>query len=161
MKPAAPSSGARRPGQRGAAAVELALLLSATIVLMPAVALFARVFFQYSVAKEASRDAALYMATLSPTAVRDPIERARAIGVAQQMVASAAVAGGMSGTTLVGPATVSCDDHTCMGLVPDTFEVEVTFVIDDAAFNALTGQWTDSDQKTWEVTARSTVPFSR
>ena len=55
--------------QCGASAIELAILLSITMILMPAVALLAMVFFQYSVMKEATRDAALYMATLSQAAM--------------------------------------------------------------------------------------------
>ncbi|HEU4775803.1 MAG TPA: TadE family protein [Telluria sp.] len=161
MKPAAPSSGAFRKLARGAAAVELAVLLSATIVLMPAVALFAKVFFQYSVMKEATRDAAAYLASLPPAAVKDDTERARAIVIAQRMVQDAAAGASMSGTTTVEPAYVECDNHSCAGQVPDLFGVTVTFTIDDAIFNGLTGRWTDYENSTWEVTARSTVPFTK
>jgi Flp pilus assembly protein TadG len=161
MKPAAPWSGAGKRIARGTAAVELALILSATVVLMPAVALFAKVFFQYSVMKEATRDAAAYLASLPPAAVKDDSERARAIVIAQRMVHDAATGASMSGTTSVEPAYVECDNHSCAGQVPDVFGVTVTFTIDDAAFNALTGRWTDSEDMTWEVTARSTVPFTK
>jgi Flp pilus assembly protein TadG len=161
MKPATPSRGAIRSAARGAAAVELALILSATIVLMPAVALFAKVFFQYSVMKEATRDAAAYLASLPPAAVKDDAERSRAIVIAQRMVHDAAAGASMSGNTSVEPAYVECDNHSCAGQVPDVFGVTVTFTIDDAAFNALTGNWTDHEDSTWEVTARSTVPFTK
>ncbi|HEY0061939.1 MAG TPA: TadE family protein [Telluria sp.] len=161
MKPAAPRSGAFKRLAHGAAAVELALILSATIVLMPAVALFAKVFFQYSVMKEATRDAAAYLASLPAAAVKDDAERARAIGVAQRMVHDAAIGASMHGTTSVEPAYVECDNHSCAGQVPDLFGVTVTFTIDDEAFNALTGRWTDLEDGTWEVTARSTVPFTK
>lgn len=161
MKPAAPLSGVRKQLARGTAAVELALILSATVVLMPAVALFAKVFFQYSVMKEATRDAAAYLASLPPAAVKDDAERARAIVIAQRMVHDAAAGASMSGTTSVEPAYVECDNHSCAGQVPDVFGVTVTFTIDDAGFNALTGRWTDYEDSTWEVTARSTVPFTK
>lgn len=161
MKPGAPLSGAAGRFQRGAAAVELALILSATIVLLPAVALFAKVFFQYSVMKEATRDAAAYLATLPPAAIKDDAERARVLVVAQRMVSDAAAAAGMSGTTSVEPAYVECDNHSCAGMVPEVFGVTVTFTIDDSAFNALTGRWTDYETATWEVTARSSIPFTK
>jgi Flp pilus assembly protein TadG len=161
MKAAASLSGAARRFQRGAAAVELALILSATIVLMPAVALFARVFFEYSIMKEATRDAAAYLAGLPAASVKDDSERARAIGVAQRMVAEAAAGAGMDGSTTVEAAYVECDNHSCAGLVPEVFGVTVTFTIDDVVFNALTGRWTDFETNTWEVTARSTVPFTK
>jgi hypothetical protein len=161
MKPAAPRSGAMRRLVQGAASVELALILSATIVLIPAVALFAKVFYQYSVMKEATRDAAAYLSSLPRAAVKDDAERLRAYGIAKRMVADAAEGAGMSGTTSVVPAYIECDNHDCAGLVPDVFGVTVTFTIDDSIFNALTGRWTDYEENTWEVTARSTVAFTR
>ena len=141
--------------QRGAAAVELALILSATIVLLPAVALFARVFFQYSVMKEA------YMAGIPRAAFYDETERNRSFGIAQRMVSDAAIAAGMTGSTQVAPAYVECDNATCFGAVPQVLGVTVTFRIDDAIFNSLTGRWTDSEHKFWQISARSTVPYTR
>jgi Flp pilus assembly protein TadG len=159
MKPAASFSQARL--QLGAAAVELAMVLSATIVLMPAVALFARVFYQYCVAKEATRDAAAYMASLPPAAFKDSAETARAIDVAKRIVSDAAQNAGMDGTTTVAPAYVECDQHVCFKLVPALVSVTVTFSINDEAFNALTGAWTDHESKIWQVSAKSSMPFSR
>lgn len=161
MKPAAPFCGAGKRIARGTAAVELAAILMATVVLMPAVALFSKVFFQYSVMKEATQDAAAYLSSLPPAAVKDDGERARAVVVAQRMVQDAAAGASMSGVTRVEPAYVECDNHSCAGQVPEVFGVTVTFTIDDAAFNALTGAWTDFEDKTWEITARSTVPFTK
>ncbi len=161
MKPAAPRRGALRRFQAGAAAVELSIILSATIVLLPAVALFAKVYFQYSVIKHATRDAAAYLGSLPVAAVKDDTERARAIAVAQRMVADAALGAGMAGTTTVSEATVECDEFPCFGLVPDVFIVKVTMNIDDERFNALTGTWTDYDTSIWQVNAQSSMPFSK
>lgn len=161
MKPAAPVSGVSRRLQRGTAAVELAALLSATIVLIPAVALFARVFYQYSVMKEATRDAASYMASLSPAALIDSAERARAIQIAIGIVDIAAAGAGMDGTTAVGLPLVLCDHALCDNETPETIDVVVTFTIDDSGFSALTGQWTDDLSKKWKVIANSTVPLTK
>ncbi len=150
-----------RGRQRGAAAVELALILSATIVLMPAVALFARVFFQYSVMKEATRDAAAYMATIPRAAMHDETERARTIAIAQRIVSDAAEAAGMTGSTQVAQAYVECDNAVCFGAVPEILGVTVTFRIDDEVFAGLTGRWTDADHSFWQISARSTVPYTR
>ena len=57
--------------QRDAATVELALLLTATMALMPALVLFARVFYQYGLLKQASQDAASYLAALPVAAITD------------------------------------------------------------------------------------------
>ncbi|MBZ2206062.1 TadE family protein [Massilia soli] len=51
-----------RQRQRGIAAVELALILLATSFLLPAIFLFARVFYHYNVLKQATQDAANAMA---------------------------------------------------------------------------------------------------
>lgn len=161
MKPAASPRGAFYKLQAGTAAVELSILISATIVLMPAVALFAKVFFQYSVIKEATRDAATYMATLPIAAVKDETERARAMDIARRMVVDAALGAGLSGTTSVAPASVECDDFPCMGLVPDAFVVTTALTINDEMFAALTGPWTDYDTSTWQINAQSTIPFSK
>lgn len=150
-----------RQRQRGAAAVELALILSATIVLMPAVALFARVFFQYSVMKEATRDAAAYMASVPRASLRDETERTRTIAIAQRMVSDAALAAGMTGATQVAPAYVECDNGSCFGEVPEILGVTVTFRIDDQIFAGLTGRWTNIEDSTWQISARSTVPYTR
>jgi Flp pilus assembly protein TadG len=161
MKPAAPMRGAWRRIQGGVAAVELSFLLVATLVLMPAVALFAKVFFQYSVMKQATSDAATYLATLPAASIEDNTERDRAFAVAAQMVADAAAGAGMHGTTIVAPAYVECDNHACLGLVPVAFSVTATFAINDQMFAALTGDWTDSQTNIWQVSARSIIPFSK
>lgn len=161
MKPAAPFGGASDRRQRGVAAVELAIILSATIILMPTVALFARVFFEYSVMKEATRDAAAYMASLPPVAIMDHTERARAIGIAEQLVQDAAAGAGMLNGSTVQVADVECDGHTCGGLVPANFNVEVTFAITADSFTNITGQWTDENQRIWEITANSTIPYAK
>jgi hypothetical protein len=147
--------------QGGAAAIELAMIIGATLVLMPAVALFAKVFFQYSVIKEATRDAATYLATLPPAAVKDDAERARALALATRIVSDAAAGAGLAGSTSVEPAYVECDGHACAGLLPEVFIVKVTLTIDDVLFAALTGPWTDHDTNVWQVSAESTVPYTQ
>jgi hypothetical protein len=161
MKPAASLRGALRRFQGGTAAVELALILSATIVMVPAVALFAKVFFQYSVIKSATQDVAAYLASLPPAMIKDPVERGRAFDVAQQMVDQASLAAGLTGSSSVAAPVLLCDNHSCNNLVPEVFVVTVSLTIDDMLFNALTGAWTDHTTKVWEVTATSTVPFSK
>ena len=61
----------RQQGQRGAAAVELATILSATLFLLAALVLFGRLFYQYNVMKLACQDAARYLTSLPPAAVLD------------------------------------------------------------------------------------------
>lgn len=161
MKPAASRRGAFHRFQRGAAAVELALILLATVVMVPAVALFAKVFFQYSVIKGATQDVATYLATLPPAAVKDLSERERAFEVGQRMVSEAAAGAGLTGSTTVEPVLMLCNGFLCSGPVPPVFMAKVTLSIDDTLFNALTGAWTDQETKKWVVNAESTVPFTK
>jgi hypothetical protein len=160
MKTAASPRGAYYKLQAGTAAVELSIIISATMVLLPAVALFAKVFFQYNVIKEATRVAATYMASMPVAAIKDETERDRAIAIAERMVEEAAIGAGLSGSTSVTTAKVECDGYECMGPVPDVFIVKTSLLINDELFAGLTGSWTDEDS-TWLVGAQTTVPFSK
>lgn len=159
MKPAAPLRGALRHCQRGAAAIELALVISATFVLLPALALFAQVFYQYSVIKGATQNVATYLSTLPSTAVKDDTERARAFALAQRMLDDAAAGAGLSADTKVEPILILCNGFDCTGLQPKVFIVKISVTIDDMLFNAFTHPWTDGESKTWVVNAESTIPF--
>jgi len=160
MKPAAPSRGAWRRLQHGAAAIELAMVISATLVLLPALALFAQVFYKYSVIKGATENAAAYLSSLPVAAVKDDIERARAFALVQRMIDEAAAGASLSGSTKVFPVVILCNGNSCNGGVPKVFIVKVSLTIEDLLFNELTGAWTDSDTKKWEVHAESSIPFT-
>lgn len=161
MKAAASPRALVRACQAGAAAVELAVIISATIVVLPALVLFAKVFFQYSVIKSATHDAATYLATLPVAAVMDETERLRAIGIAERIVADAALGAELTGATTLGTTVIECDDHGCSGEVPEVFTVTSTITINDTRFNGLTSAWTNDATQSWEVSAKSTVPFSK
>ena len=147
--------------QNGTSAIELAILLSATMILMPAVALLAMVFFQYSVLKEATRDAAMYMATIPHAAMRDEAERGRAVAVAQRIVNDAAVEAGMTGLTTVEPALVLCENRQCTKVYPKSVDVTGVFTIEDTYFSHWTDVLTDGESRMFQVTARSTIPLTR
>ena len=147
--------------QLGTAAVELAVILSATMVLMPALVLFAKAFYQYSAMKVATDHAASYMASLAPTAYLDADQRAIALAKVVEMVNQSAVAAGLSGQTEVYDAIVLCDDFQCGATVPKNIQVLVSFNIKDTLFSGLTGGWTDAYQRTWTIGATSTVAYAR
>jgi len=163
MMPAAHPRSHRRAmrAQLGVAAVELAIVLGFTMVLLPAVALFGRVFYQYSIMKGATRDAAAYVASVSPTALRDETERARVFAVAQRIVTDAALHSGMMEATAVGAALVTCGGRACQTTAPEHLDVSVTFTLDSDIFTYYTGIWLDENTRGWEVIATSTIPFSK
>ena len=146
-------------GQRGVAAVELAIILSATLFLLPALVLFGRLFYQYNVIKLACQDAALYMASLPPAAVLDDTERQLSEGIARQLVSNAAVGAGLqSPASIVSAAVVSCDDGTvCIGAIPHTFRVTASFRFNDLGLG-LVDQWTNSRHE-WTVSVRSSAAY--
>jgi Flp pilus assembly protein TadG len=79
--------------QAGAAAVEFALIVAATAIVLPATFVFFRVFWQYNVLRQATSDAARYMATVPvyQLGATSP----RPVDVARRMVARAVVAAGI------------------------------------------------------------------
>jgi Flp pilus assembly protein TadG len=84
---------APRRRQSGAAAVEFALIVAATAIVLPATFVFFRVFWQYNVLRQATSDAARYMATVP--AYQLGATGPRPMDVAKRMVARAVVGAGI------------------------------------------------------------------
>lgn len=145
--------------QRGIVAIELAVILSGTLFMLPALVLFGRVFYQYSVMKSACRDAALYMASLPPAAVHDNAERNRSVGVAMQLVANAATGAGITRSAVyISPATVQCDTGSCGPGIPGSFRVTTSFTFDDLRLG-LVGRWTNN-RRQWIVQVNSSAAYA-
>lgn len=102
-----------RGRQGGMALVELALILLFGTVLIPAVLLLGRLFWQYGVLQSAVHDAARYLATLPAAEMSNSAQAYAAQGHAQQMVVDGAQAAGMGAA--VGPwaVTVQCGSFNC------------------------------------------------
>lgn len=146
-----------RRGQRGVAAIELAVILSGSLMLVPALVLFGRLFYQYSVMKSACRDAALYLASLPPAAVHDGNERNRAAGVAIRMVANAADGAGITSSSVVTTAGVGCDTGGCGPSIPGSFRITTTYTFDGLGSGMLSN-WT-SDRGDWFVQVNSSAAY--
>jgi Flp pilus assembly protein TadG len=147
-----------RRGQRGVAAIELAVILSGSLLLLPALVLFGRLFYQYSVMKSACRDAALYMASLPPAAVHDGTERNRAAGVAIRLVADAAEGAGITRSSVVTTAAVGCDGGSCGSSIPGSFRITTTYTFDGLG-TGLLPNWT-SDRGEWFVQVNSSAAYA-
>jgi Flp pilus assembly protein TadG len=144
--------------QRGIAAIELAVILSGSLLLLPALVLFGRLFYQYSVMKSGCRDAALYMASLPPAAVHDDNERNRAAGVAIQIVDRAATAAGIKRSSVVTAAGVGCDTGGCTSSIPGSFRITTTYTFDNLGTGMLT-KWTSNRGK-WSVQVNSSAAYA-
>lgn len=84
-----------RGRQGGVAAVEFALILIFTFFLLPAVFLFARVFYHYNVIKQATQDAANAMAATPRIELMTFAGMSAAKARSEQMVINAIVASGI------------------------------------------------------------------
>jgi len=132
--------------QRGVASIELALILSALVFLLTPTFLIARAYWQYTVLKHATYDAARYVAAvpLSQLAATSP----EPMSVAQNMVAKAAVGAGLvpasEEATIASQVQVYCPGLTnCKAKVPDTIIVSAYFVITAPWSSSIGGnEWT-------------------
>lgn len=143
--------------QRGSAGVELAMILALTFFILPVTFLFGRIFYHYSVVNQATHDAALYIAGLSP------IEKSTSAGLnaaktqATQMVFEAIAAAGIRPPEDL-QVLVHCDGGVCApSLTPAEYEVQASFRMYDGMSN-YTYRWLpDSDGFGWTFIASATV----
>lgn len=130
--------------QRGAAAVELALIIPILLVVFSYPLFYARYFWHYTVAQKAAQDAARYLSTISRAEMK--------VGALAQD--AAAIASDIATTELAdlspggSPPTVDieCGTAHCNGVgsrpLPDTVRVIVTIDMFDNAFGVVdTGQY--------------------
>lgn len=148
--------------QRGAAAVELAVILSVTTILMlPALALCVFTFYQFSVIKTASDDAAAYMGSIPRAAFMTSPQRAAAKIVAAQMVANAVTGAAITPNTWVDVATVWCPGTPigCGSVVPAFIGVEVYVELDVMGFDLLYSILPDNAINKIAYTSRAIAPY--
>lgn len=146
--------------QVGAAAVELALVLVATMVLLPALVLFARVFHQYNILKQASQDAASYMASLPVVTMMDDSVMGDAVLRAQSIVKSAATGSGLLSASTISPIVITCDGAPCGGgILPTLVQAQVTLQVGDLGLSGYNSRWTSSSNNKWRVVIAASVPY--
>lgn len=127
-------------GQRGVAAMELALILPLLLILLAVPLFFGRVFWHYTVAQKAAHDAARYFATVPLTQMRNPNQVGYAVEVAQAIVAE------VTADLKPGPyppvITVWCDSHICDGFsAPIKVNVIVRISMHDEIFPFVTASF--------------------
>lgn len=148
--------------QRGAAAVELALLLSATTILMlPALALCVFTFYQFSVIKTASDDAAAYMGSIPRAAFMTTAQRVSAKTLASQIVANAIIGAAITENTTVEAALVWCPGASlsCNATVPPYIGVEVNVELDVMGFDVLYSILPDNTTNKLSYTSKTVSPY--
>lgn len=132
-----------RRDERGAVAVEFAVVLVTIILPLLFGALFyGRFFWHYTVAEKAAQNAARFLASASPTELKTPSSTGEAaiIGAAKAL-AQAEIAELNPSTTYPPLVYVYCDGGPCLPFttaqLPTKVSVYVTMSMDDPFFNGL------------------------
>lgn len=136
-------SPAKRSRQRGAAAVEAAIVLPIFLTLMTFPFFYARCFWHYTAAQKAAYDAARYLSTVPAREMRSKklakAAAAIALEIAQREIAE------LSPGTEIDPPQIYCDDALCgtfPGTVPSTVHVLLNFGMRDTYFGVIdTGRY--------------------
>jgi len=129
--------------QRGAAAVELALLLPIFVFFMSFPLFLGRYFWHYTATQKAAQDAARYLSTISAQEMRDPALSESAAALTNrivQMELAELHTGGMRPRV-----TVLCGDVLCQGVttgpLPETVTVHVRMDMVDHIFGLDFGRY--------------------
>lgn len=122
---------------RGAAAVEMAILLPVMLLLLSFPLLFGRIFWHYAVIHSAAHDAALYLSTVPMAEMSSQTRGLRASDLAHDIVVgeTAELAPGDDSAVSI---TVWCDDGTCDFGAPTTVTVLVRVRMFDPFFGDVT-----------------------
>ena len=148
-----------RDRERGAAAVEFALIMIFTFFLLPAVFLFARVFYHYNIIKQATQDAANAMAATPRIEMMTYGGVAAAEARAKRMVLEAITSAGIypPDTFAVG---VYCNGGTCTPSPPITgIRVFAQFSLFDAFWRDTITWLPDPMGPAWTFSATSEAPY--
>jgi hypothetical protein len=141
--------------QRGAAAVEAAIVMILLVTLLTFPIFFARIYWHYTVVNKAAQDAARYLSTVSAQEMKSRVLATAAADVAREIVALE-IAELYPGTE-VAPPVILCGTDPCgirVGIVPATVRVQVTVEMKDIFFGvADTGRWG------WPLVANVTLPY--
>jgi hypothetical protein len=124
----------RRRFQRGAAAVEFAILATVMLALLTVPMFFARCFWHYTVIQKAAHDAAWYLATIPKNDMKNPAKAIDAAKVANY-IAGAEVAELSPGSYYIPIVTIDCRPTGCGSGTPTSVYVRVTVNMFDPIFN--------------------------
>jgi Flp pilus assembly protein TadG len=121
--------------ERGAAAVEFAILATVMLALLTVPMFFARCFWHYTVIQKAAHDAAWYLATVPKNDMKNSAKAIDAAKVANY-IASAEVAELSPGSDSYPPiVTIDCRPAGCGSGTPTSVYVRVTVNMFDPIFN--------------------------
>lgn len=109
-----------RHGRRGVAAIELALVVSACVLLVPAVLSIGGIFQHYAALNKAVREGARAMAALPPQALSTKTAAGTSMGMVRSLVVETARQAGLQESLAPETVYVGCDRVICQGNVPSS-----------------------------------------
>ncbi|KQQ97153.1 TadE family protein [Massilia sp. Leaf139] len=148
--------------QKGAAAVELAVILPILLVFFTAPLFFAIYFWHYTVVQKAAQDGARYLSTISEQEMRDPTLALAAADTARGIIRSqlTELIPAPNSITVVLHCGTSANGmiNLCTGVedgpLPENVDVGIQFRLKDQFFGLVnTGRYG------WPVSAVATVPY--
>lgn len=140
--------------EAGTAAVELTIILVMTLAIIPFVFFFGRVLWHYNVLRQASYDAARYVASAGMTTMAG--SSATVVATARTMVEDAAARAGLEPLTYV--SVVCYPLFTCSGAVGGTINVSVISKMTDPGFEIFTAPFLDYGE--FQFVASAEVPYA-
>lgn len=128
------------PRQRGAAAVEFAILLPVLVLVLTFFIFFARFFWHYTVAQKAAYDGARYISTISEQEMRDGVLAPAAAAIAAEIV-RAEIEELRPGRGARPRVVIQCGGEPCDGVrdaaLPRTVSVTVRMDMFDDIFKVV------------------------
>jgi len=136
----------KRGRQRGIAAVELALLLTGSLLIVPCMLLFGRVFWEYTVLQKAVHDGTRYLASIPASDMTNASAYFAARAAARHIVLDAIVAGGLAALPDPELIQVACVPNCGSAALPDTIRLTVDLSVSDAQYgDSFTGAFLPPD----------------
>lgn len=149
----------RRRHARGIAAVEMACILLVLFLLIPSVFFFGRGIYHYGVVKQATSDAASFVATTGVIAITSDATRDAVVDQAEAMVRNALAEAGIQPDGAIEVAVLCHNRFACNQSRPTTIRVSASYGMQVTLFNEFLGRWFDTNP-IWMVRADSIVPYA-
>lgn len=157
-------SESHRTRERGAVAVEFAIVISLLLLITGGIIEFGRVFWYFDALTKATRDGARFMSSVPVNQIGD-LDIAAAPGdcnsyslTANRIVYCAAVAANVPGFT-IGNVVVTCDGAACVnGTAPQYVNVAITGA---GGYNVALGSWFPFAAGTLPLQPHTTMRYMR
>lgn len=112
--------------QRGAAAIELAIVMTLIMLLTAGIVEFGRAFWYYNALDKATRDAARYLSAIPAADMTDSAQAATAIATAKDLVVAAVGGASVSPALTTANVAVTCDVACGSATKPVNVSVSIT-----------------------------------